>query len=46
LISLSPEAEAQVDQLIGYYEARQRVAAAVNVLNALERVTADIPNRV
>ena len=37
MISLSPEAEAQVDRLIAYYEAKERVAASVNLLNALER---------
>ena len=37
MISLSPEAEAQVDRLIAYYEAKERVAAAVNLLTALER---------
>ncbi|WP_146101744.1 type II toxin-antitoxin system RelE/ParE family toxin [Rhodopila globiformis] len=37
MISLSPEAEAQVDRLIAHYEAKKRIAAAVNLLNALER---------
>lgn len=37
MISLSPEAEAQVDRLIAYYEAKGRVAASVNLLNALEQ---------
>ena len=37
MISLSPEAEAQVDRLIAWYEAKERVAASVNLLNALER---------
>jgi plasmid stabilization system protein ParE len=37
VISLSPEAEAQVDRLIAYYEAKERAAASVNLLNALER---------
>ncbi len=37
MISLSLEAETQVDQLIAFYEAKGRVAAAVNLLNALER---------
>ena len=39
MISLSPEAEAQVDQLIAHYEARGRVAAAVNLLSAFERAS-------
>lgn len=37
MISLSPEAETQVDRLIAYYEAKERVAAAINLLHALER---------
>jgi plasmid stabilization system protein ParE len=37
VIFLSPEAEAQVDRLIAYYEAKERLAASVNLLNALER---------
>lgn len=37
MIALSPEAEAQVDRLIAYYEDRQRRQAAVNLLRALER---------
>jgi plasmid stabilization system protein ParE len=37
VILLSPEAEAQVDRLIEYYETKERVAAAINLLNALER---------
>lgn len=42
MISLSPEAEAQVDRLIAYYEAKERVAAAINLLNALERAKLSI----
>ena len=37
MIALSPEADAQVDRLIDYYEANDRIAASVNLLNALER---------
>jgi plasmid stabilization system protein ParE len=36
VIALSLEAEAQVDRLIAHYEARERPAAAVNLLDALE----------
>jgi len=35
LIELSPEAENQVDRLIAYYEARERLEAAINLLMAL-----------
>jgi len=37
VISLSPEAEAQVDRLIAYSEEKARHAAAINLLDALER---------
>ena len=37
MISLSPEAEAQLDGLIAHYEALGRIEAAINLLNALER---------
>jgi plasmid stabilization system protein ParE len=37
VIGLSPEAETQVDRLIAHYEAKERLAAAVALLNALER---------
>lgn len=37
MILLTPVAEAQVDRLIAHYEAKERVTAAINLLNALER---------
>ena len=37
MISLSPEAEIQIDRLITHYAAVQRVEAAVNLLGALDR---------
>ena len=42
MIALSPEAEAQLDALIAHYEARGRVEASINLLNALERARARI----
>jgi plasmid stabilization system protein ParE len=36
VIALSPEAEAQIDRLIAHYEAKERIEAAINLLNALE----------
>jgi plasmid stabilization system protein ParE len=44
MISLSPEAEAQLDGLIAHYEALGRVEASINLnlLNALERAKARI----
>ena len=37
MISLSPKAEAQVDQFIAYDEENAGLAAAINLLDALER---------
>ena len=37
MIALSPEAEAPVDRLVEYFEAKERLQAAVNLLQALER---------
>jgi hypothetical protein len=37
VIGLSREAETQVDRLIAHYEAKGRLGAAINLLNALER---------
>lgn len=37
MISLSPEAEAQIDALIVRYEVLGRIEASINPLNALER---------
>jgi plasmid stabilization system protein ParE len=37
VIRLCPEAETQVDRLIAHYEAKGRIAASVNLLDALER---------
>ncbi len=37
MIALSREAEAQVDRLIAHYEAKERLEAAVNLLDAIER---------
>jgi hypothetical protein len=39
MIALSPEAEAQLDALVAYYEALGRVEASINLLNALVRRT-------
>ncbi|MCB8875641.1 type II toxin-antitoxin system RelE/ParE family toxin [Acidisoma silvae] len=39
MIALSPEAEAQVDSLIAHFEARGRIEAARNLLNALEKAS-------
>ena len=45
MIALSPEAEAQLDALIAYYEALGRVEASTNLLNALERARARISEK-
>jgi hypothetical protein len=45
VIALSPEAEAHVDRLIARYEATERSAAAINLLNALERAKLRIARR-
>jgi plasmid stabilization system protein ParE len=45
MIALSPEAEAQLDALIAYYEALGRVEASINLLNALESAKARIAQR-
>ena len=45
MIALSPEAEAQLDALIAHYEARGRVEASINLLNALERAMTRISER-
>ena len=37
MIRLSPEAESHVDALIEHYEAKGRLQAAINLLDALER---------
>jgi plasmid stabilization system protein ParE len=37
VIALTLEAEAHVDRLISHYEAKGRIAAAVNLLHAIER---------
>ena len=37
MIALTLEAETHVDRLISHYEAKGRIAAAVNLLNAIER---------
>ena len=37
MIAVSPEAETHVDRLIAYYEAKERLQAAENLLHALER---------
>ncbi len=37
MIALSREAEAQVDRLIAHYEAKERLEAAVNLLDAIDR---------
>jgi hypothetical protein len=37
VIALSPEAEFQIDQLIAHFEAKARIGAAINLLNAIER---------
>lgn len=42
MISLSREAEAQVDRLIAHYEAKERTAASVNLLESLERAKPSI----
>lgn len=42
MISLSPEAETQLDGLIVHYEALGRIEASINLLNALERAKAII----
>ncbi len=36
MIALSREAEAQIDRLIAHYEAKERIEAAINLLNTLE----------
>lgn len=44
MIALSREAEAHVDRLIAHYEAKGRIEAAINLLNALERAKLRIAN--
>jgi hypothetical protein len=42
VISLSPEAEAQLDALLSHYERLNRIAAAENLLDVLERASVRI----
>ncbi len=44
MISLTLEAEAQVDRLIEHYESLERLEAAINLLKALERASRRITN--
>ncbi len=37
MIALSPEAEVHVDRLIAHYETKERLEAAIYLLNALEQ---------
>jgi plasmid stabilization system protein ParE len=45
MIARSPEAEAQLDTPIAYYEALGRLEASINLLNALERARARISEK-
>ena len=45
MIALSPEAEAQPDALIAHYEARGRLEASINLLDALERAKTRISEK-
>ena len=42
MIGLSPEAQAQIDRLIVYYESKNRIEASTNLLKSLDRARARI----